>query len=243
MKKSIQNFDAFNGVLSEFIKFKNVYLLDDSKNLTIIHCEFDPNFYTDCLALEFLDTELFTKIYKAVKKRKAEFLAGRMLSSYILREMGYSNFKVDLSADGAPHWPLNIKGSISHSKNSVICAASSIVKCLGVDIEHLQSTVPIDLIETVLNPGEYEFMANTGLNPSHIFSFVFSAKESLFKALYPEVNYYFDFNAAKIIWVDMKTKSFKIALTLDLNEIHHKNRNYDGKFSITATQVITAIFE
>lgn len=243
MKKSIQNLDVFSGVLSNFIKFKNVCLLDDSKNLIIIHCEFDINFYSDCLAIELLGTELFTKIYKAVKKRKAEFLAGRVLSSFILREMGYSNFKVDLSADGIPHWPLDIKGSISHSNNSVICAVSSIVKCIGVDIEHVQPAVPIDLMETVLNAGEYEFMASTGLDPSHIFFFVFSAKESLFKALYPEVNYYFDFNVARIIWLDLKTKRFKIALTLDLNDIHHKNRNYVGKFSITESYVITAIFE
>ncbi|WP_343597494.1 4'-phosphopantetheinyl transferase superfamily protein [Acinetobacter sp.] len=243
MIKSIQNLDVFNGVLSNFIKFKKVYFLDESKNLTIMHCEFDPNFYSDYLALELLGTELFTKIYKAVKKRKAEFLAGRVLSSFILREMGYSNLKVDISADGSPHWPLNIKGSISHSNNSVICAVSPIVKRIGVDIEYLQPTVPIDLMENVLNPGEYEFMASTGLDPSHIFSFVFSAKESLFKALYPEVNYYFDFNAARIIWLDLKTKRFKIALTLDLNDIHHKNRTYVGKFSITASHMITAIFE
>lgn len=69
MKKSIQNLDVFSGVLSNFIKFKNVYLLDDSKNLIIIHCEFDINFYSDCLALELLGIELFTKIYKAVKKK------------------------------------------------------------------------------------------------------------------------------------------------------------------------------
>lgn len=100
-----------------------------------------------------------------------------MLSSFILREIGYSNFKVNLSADGIPHWPLDIKGSISHSNNSVICAVSSIVKCIGVDIEHVQPAVPIDLMETVLNAGEYEFMASTGLDPSHIFFCFFCKRE------------------------------------------------------------------
>lgn len=87
---------------------------------------------------------------------------------------------------------------------------------------------------------------NSWLAPASIhliYFFCFSAKESLFKALYPEVNYYFDFNVARIIWLDLKTKRFKIALTLDLNDIHHKNRNYVDKFSITESHVITAIFE
>jgi 4'-phosphopantetheinyl transferase EntD len=73
------------------------------------------------------------------------------------------------------------------------------------------------------------------------FTLVFSAKESLFKALHPEVNFYFDFSAAELISLCNKTNQFELVLLQDLTSKLRKKRRFIGTFSFDETQVITLI--
>lgn len=242
MAKIIKEVNISNSSPSKFIK-NFYYLIFDDVPIVMALCEFDPTYYSDSLAIQILGIDLFNKISNAVNSRKAEFLAGRFLANNIIIKLGYSNAKVDISANRLPLWPDNIKGSISHTDGFAICGISSCksVNRLGVDIELLDQEVPLDLIKTVMCKDEILLANLSGLNSSNIFLFFFSAKESLFKALYPEVKFFFDFDVAKIININIEEKTFYIALRYSLNSTHTKGMIYKGRYHLSDTHIVTII--
>src|SRR6185503_8619182 len=80
------------------------------------------------------------------------------------------------------------------------------VRALGIDAERLlgASTRP-ELGQRIAAPGELELLAAALAAPEpHLVSVVFSAKESLFKCLYPLVGKYMDFSAARVVEVSAR---------------------------------------
>lgn len=242
MVKIIEKAHVTNKTLSIFIKNFH-YLIFDDVSISIALCEFDKTFYSDSLAIQILGIDLFNKISNAVNSRKAEFLAGRFLAIQIMRKLGLSDAKVDMSANRLPLWPSDIKGSISHTDKFVICAISSCrsISRIGVDIELLDQEISLDLINTVMCKEEILLANLSNFNSAYIFSFFFSAKESLFKALYPEVKIFFDFNAAEIIKINIEEKTFNIVLRYNLNSTHTKGKIYTGRYYITDTYIVTIV--
>jgi enterobactin synthetase component D len=102
--------------------------------------------------------------------------------------------------DRYPHWPESISGSISHKSGRVVIAVASAkqVRSIGVDIETVMDVEKAERVATrILTPDEL-----LHIHPSHIaktVSLLFSAKESLYKALYPEVKKYVDFQGAQAL--------------------------------------------
>lgn len=235
--------NIFKNFYPQFIKSSD-YLAFDSIPITIAICEFDSKFYSDSLAIQILGIDLFQKISNAVNTRKADFLAGRLLAAHIIRILGHNNVKVDIYNNRLPLWPEKIKGSISHSNGVAICAASTCdsITRLGVDIELLNQEVTSHLINMVMSEDEILLANSSKFNPAYIFSFFFSAKESLFKALYPEVSFYFNFDVAKIINIDIKKMCFTISLNYSLNSLHQKGMTYKGKYKIIDSHIITIIY-
>lgn len=155
--------------------------------------------------------------------------------------------------DRYPRWPESISGSISHKKGRVIIAvaASKEVRSLGVDIEVLMETEQAERVATrILTPDEL-----LHVHPSHIaktVSLIFSAKESLYKALYPDVKRYIDFQGAEIVdktafnpdtIVSATTLKFKMRLTKKWSDRLPKGSEYtvnalymDGAW-MTAVQI------
>lgn len=243
MANFIKEINTFNSFQPKFIKSMN-YLIFDNIPVTTVLCEFDSILYSDSLAIKFLGIDLFEKISNAVNARKSEFLAGRFLAAYIINRLGFSNLKVDVRTNRMPVWPDNIKGSISHVNRFAVCAVSACksITRIGIDIELLNQETTSDLINTVMSEDEILFANTTGFNSAYIFSLFFSAKESLFKALYPEVNFYFDFDAARIISIDIEEMIFTISLNYSLSSIHKKGMTYNGRYIIMDTHIITIIY-
>ena len=76
-----------------------------------------------------------------------------------------------------------------------------------------------------------------------VFTIIFSAKESLFKCLYPEVKKYFDFKAARMIEVDFSTKTFQLELTETLTPFLRQGKKFEGLFDKNNNMVFTLIAE
>lgn len=139
----------------------------------------------------------------AVVKRKAEYLAGRICAHYLLRQAGCLE-PVLSAADRAPVWPAGWRGSVSHSEDIAIAvvAAEADGRYPGVDIEHLQPGVMLESADMFVSKTEQALLSCCGLDMEWALLLAFSAKESLFKALYPRVQQMFDFDAAAIVAVD-----------------------------------------
>ena len=136
-------------------------------------------------------------IRRAVPKRRAEFIAGRLCASAALHAAGAPvEHEITISALGAPRWPDGFVGSITHSAGLAAAAAASSrqLRALGIDVERI---VPADAIESlapaVARADEIQRVSDDGADAATAFTIVFSAKEALFKCLAPLVGRYFDF--------------------------------------------------
>ncbi len=139
-------------------------------------------------------------VSNAVLSRRQQFAAGRRLARNAWQRLGYPPAALLPDAQRVPIWPSGLVGSITHTH--VWCAAavarSSDVSALGADVE-LATPLELGLWERVCRPEERTFLraqpeAASGL----LAKAIFSAKESIYKALYPNVRVFLDFQGMHI---------------------------------------------
>lgn len=132
---------------------------------------------------------------RAVAKRRAEYLAGRVLARQALECLGGPGGAVGRGARGEPLWPTGVQGSLSHSHGTVGAWLGTDGALLGLDIEALADARAARAIrQSVLTSDD---LACIGPDPdATICTAVFSAKEALYKALYPRVRQFFGFDHA-----------------------------------------------
>jgi 4'-phosphopantetheinyl transferase EntD len=120
--------------------------------------------------------------------RRMEFLGGRQLA----RELSGANRKhaITRGARGEPHWPAGVTGSLSH-KNGLIaaaCAKQTTYRGIGIDLE-IVGRVHQDVGRKILTAEDEKLLTNLAspglLTMDEGRSLAFSAKESVFKCLYP----------------------------------------------------------
>ena len=102
--------------MDKFIRSRN-QLVINSHSVEII--EFDENGLYDKLPEEY-GIEMPFSLDRAVAKRKAEFIAGRIACRRLLDSYGNSG-QVSINADRSPAWPDGFTGSISHD-GRIACA-------------------------------------------------------------------------------------------------------------------------
>lgn len=208
-------------------------------------CNFDTDGYSDSNVKHILGENLHESLGRAVVKRKSEFVAGRYLGRKALLALGANETTVGIGANRAPLWPSPFIGSISHSNEFAICAVAkrNDVKRIGIDIENfLDIKVAKNIVGSVLIESEYKLVGTyTSPNPV-IVTLIFSAKESLFKALYPEVGFYFDFEAVQTKVIDFKAGKFTLELVQELGPTLPIGSCFEGIFELGIHQVFTMIF-
>jgi len=142
-----------------------------------------------------------TEVSAAVKKRKAEFVAGRTVANDALERLGYSDFSIKIGELRSPVWPESVVGSISHSDNAAVAVAACISEqhALGIDIQPVVSTETLNEIShLIIGSDEKKILSELGLDEERQLTVIFSAKESLFKAIFPYVRHYLEFSDAKL---------------------------------------------
>lgn len=229
-------------MLSKFITDVE-WLNIDGYSGHIATCCFSSENYHDYY-YRVLDIYFPTLLYSAVKKRRAEFLAGRYLACIVLEELGHSNFTLLQGSAREPIWPVNISGSISHCSNKVICAANNkmITASVGIDIE---KKIPYkqakELWTKIINSSEYDLLCQQEQPFERLLTITFSAKESLFKALYPMLKNYFYFLDTQLIEIDMKKNTFRLELLKNMHEEFCNGRIFEGVFRVKNNEIITLI--
>lgn len=129
----------------------------------------------------------------AIDKRQREYLAGRISAAYALRQMlGVAAPEGEIIGDhdDVPRWPEGVVGSISHGAGFGFAAVSAADRYggLGVDVERVVSPEQAGRLGArVLNEREMSLRQGSagGLTEAEMFTLVFSAKESAYKALFP----------------------------------------------------------
>lgn len=220
--------------------------LHGAEQLTIASVEFELAKYSFDLYEQF-DINAPKQILKSVPKRQAEFLAGRFCAQQALKWLNADVCEVVIGENRAPIWPCNLVGSITHCDDFALCCAASLdsYKRVGVDAEKLISVETIEQISSVtLTEGECQILRALPIEYNKAFTVAFSAKESLFKALYPEVNRYFEFLDAAVVEINLAQNSFVLALTTQLTEQLPVGTEIRGHFTfIESDTVVTIIAE
>lgn len=132
--------------------------------------------------------------------RRAAFATGRGLARDAMAELGCAPASILRTSDGAPVWPVDCLGSISHSRQWVVAvvAPSQTFLGLGIDIEQ-QCRVREHLFRRVLTARERaELNGVPAADRSERATWIFSAKEAVYKAVYPTLRRYIGFEAVEV---------------------------------------------
>lgn len=167
--------------------------------LTVQRLDFHPSTLTPDDLLPLAHAQQLTGW---VTKRQAEHLAGRIAARAALRDAGLPECYPTIGAHREPLWPAGAIGSISHTEHIALAVATrqeTLRHGLGLDGEILLSASTADEVAPgIISPDEQRLLASTNLPFTLALTLTFSAKESLFKALFPQVQAWFGFEAARV---------------------------------------------
>ncbi len=143
------------------------------------------------------------ELSNAGRKRKAEHLAGRIAAAHALPDHAVPG----IGPSGEPLWPEGISGSITHSGTQ---AMAVVVRhpdaLLGIDCEAiLPDPEARDIKDGIVDAQEAICLTRSGYSFALALTLAFSAKESLFKALFPQVKIFMGFECARVTEVTEKT--------------------------------------
>lgn len=208
-------------------------------------CHFDIN----CLdegKLPEPQLKLPPQLENAVQKRKAEFRAGRYCAAVALAQLGYAkSTMIGIGAGREPLWPEGVVGSITHASGyaSAVAAQQHLVRGIGIDSEAwIDAGTARELGRHILTATEcHDEQQHLFASPRHHLTMVFSAKESLYKCLFPLVRSFFGFQSARITALHDSPGRFRYELLEDLNEEFRKGFSGCGSYCATDALVHTAI--
>jgi len=187
---------------------------------------------------------------RAVDKRRAEFLAGRLAAVHALLALGISA-QPGRNADGSPSWPDAVVGSITHGAQRALCAVAlkAEVGSLGVDAETLMGQgASRELRRRICSERELKVLGEgLGAPEHHLVSLAFSAKESLYKCLFPRVGRFMDFGAAEVVaarhrpLADGMHGELELRLTVSWSERFQAGTTLESRFFMGREHVETLV--
>lgn len=209
-----------------------------------LHCP--PGVGSACRLIETAMSDLSAAhlpaaLDKAVLKRQQEYLAGRVCAAEALRAAG-CRYPVspEMGVDRLPIWPESWVGSISHSGDYAVALAATQQRylSLGVDIQQQVSGEVADNLRTLLgSPEEYALLEH--LPPQAAVSLMFSAKESLYKALFPLTRRIQEFDSARLVAAVGASLTFELAHDWSAQWRRHHSlavcHAFCGEYVVTAT--------
>lgn len=181
------------------------------------------------------------QLLRAMPRRRAEFIGGRKCAAEAIRRITSIASFPGMAEDRAPIWPEGVVGAISHSGDRAIALVGSSERfCgIGIDIEKLLNEEEArDIAPQALTASERHSLGND-IDP-FMTGLIFSAKESLFKALYPTVKRFFFFEAAELSGFD-GNGSASLRLTADIGEKWHTGTEIPFRFCHFDGRLLTRI--
>jgi 4'-phosphopantetheinyl transferase EntD len=178
---------------------------------------FDPVVHVDASAIIFRRADLLSGELKLVARagesRQSEFSTGRVLARQLLQNLNVTDFELLRDDDRVPRWPAGIVGSISHTKDLCVVAVAyeRDFRRLGVDVEP-DAPVSAGIERRVCTPSEISWLDEGPLaDRRHRCRMIFSVKEAVYKAFYPELREFWGFQDVGVI-LDLTEQRFVATL-------------------------------
>lgn len=175
--------------------------------------------------------------------RRKEYQLSRLLAAILYYELtGQVLFELLSDENRAPLWPENVCGSISHSSNYIFVAMAekSHLRSMGIDIE-TRGRIKKEIRSHIQN--EKDIQQHADLEELDLLTLIFSAKEALYKALFPLVSQFFGFDAASLTSINVNKGEFIISLNSELSSEFGptKKAQFLGRFEFTSVNCLTVI--
>ncbi len=150
---------------------------------------------TDTLYLEERES-----LRSQTETRLQEFTLGRLCARKALARLGIRRYPVGIGKYREPLWPQGISGSISHCGNycSVAVSNDERIASVGIDIER-HEPLEKDVTDMVCTKNEkLRLAAQLPPIPAYAETVIFSAKESVYKCLFPITKNFLEFSDVEI---------------------------------------------
>lgn len=174
--------------------------------------------------------------------RQQEFIAGRLCAVEAAKQIGFELNKLPVAATREPLWPDGLKGSITHSKQLAIgCVSlSENLESIGIDAEEMiKPGLRKDIEKTIANEAELLLLEKT--LPEIGLTVLFSAKESLYKALFPLVRTFIDFKEVELTELDSEKMTFVLELKTANPKLATHLGKYAGSYQIMGETIVTVV--
>ena len=205
---------------------------------------FDHTLAREC-DLEALAGPFPPNVARAVLKRKVDYAVGRHCARQALTLAGSKSIHVGIREVRAPLWPDCFVGSITHSDGygAAVVASTADYRGIGIDCEaYVQQSTAAGIRRMVLTPRDEDSLRMNTVSEEVGLTLIFSAKESIFKAIHPLTLVFFEFHDVVLTMIDFARRSFTFELQRNL--AHGFDRGYTnvGQFDFCEKRVYTGVF-
>lgn len=226
---------------SGFIQDVRALAIPAASAVSTIGCRYRLAAYRDAHFIA-LGVHCPNEVKRAVAKRKAEYLAGRHLGALLLLQQGVAA-SIPTGMHRQPVWPDGWVGSISHTDTRAVSCLAPIdrIALLGIDLERwFDDSTASQVAANLINAREARLLHSFGAW-NRALTLVFSAKEALFKAVYPAVGRYFDFDGAELVAVDGRRRLLTFRIAQALSPQVPAGRELHAHYSTLADEVLTLV--
>jgi enterobactin synthetase component D / holo-[acyl-carrier protein] synthase len=179
-------------------------------------------------------------VARAVESRVCEFTTGRMCARRALAQLGIKSGPILSGARREALWPETVVGSITHCKGYRAAAVARRDRglALGIDAE-LDSPLPAGLLEFVAVERESAWIARQSC-PEAWGRLLFSAKESVYKALFPVTRCWLDFADVQVTFSPTE-QSFAATVRPELSTCAFELTSLQGRYLRRNGLLLTAL--
>jgi len=185
--------------------------------------------------------ELPPNLRFAIKKRQIEFLSGRLCVKSCLESLGYERPPhIPAGEDRSPIWPVELVGSISHTDRlaTAIVGPAAHIESVGIDIERVMAEATPQMIKHICCDLDEldELQDIQKVSREEALTLIFSGKESLYKAIFPKLQRFYGFQAARV--KAFGSNRLKIMLVTDLSDAFEQGTTWDLQSRMPSTDLI-----
>jgi len=209
---------------------------------TLLLADFDPDAFD---SEAFAQAQWPASIRNSVKKRQAEFFAGRWVAKQALTSLGAAVADLPIGRHRMPIWPNKTVGSITHTATQAAAAVlpANACKGVGIDLEPIVNDEVAQILRAqVTNADELSVLLGSGLPWLAAITIAFSAKESFFKGSFAAVGDYFGFDEVRLTAVDAKHASLQLTLANTLAPCLSEGQSFDVRYGFSDAQTILTAF-
>ena len=179
------------------------------------------------------------------QKRRDEFKLGRICAHRALSRFGLESEPILRNPETRePCWPDSVWGSITHSAGfaAVAVGLKKEIKGVGIDLESFSRSVDFKIRRHVCVDSELEWLESLPTKRANrALRIIFSAKESIFKCIYPGTKTYLTFKDAAVS-VNETEKNFSFIIFKSFPGIIQHGFPHHGRYSEMGKMLLTSVY-